>query len=144
MVWGSWCVCQGGETRRRQMELGILVVSEETLQICQNWQRKRAQLLDASVHYWSSMQFSWPYPWTGFSPFLVCLKTNTISLLSKAGVFYVSLWRLPFLCVWVWLHLSMGWFFVCFGVFFPIRTCDRKKWNSAPSWRDLYLHSWLL
>lgn len=65
--------------RRRQKQVetngvGDLVVSEGTQQGCQSCQRKGAQPFDASVHYWSSMQFSWPYFWTGFHPSSFLLK----------------------------------------------------------------------
>lgn len=88
-IWGIW-VSSAGETKRSGDKLCWVFCwfLRELCRVCQSWQRKGAQPFDASVHYSSSMQFSWPYFLDWLSPFLVFLKTT--SLLNKAGVFYIS------------------------------------------------------
>lgn len=109
---GSKYLSPGRQRRRGTNGVMVLVVTEGNLQACQSWQRKGAQRFDVSVHYWRSMQFSWPYILDWPSPLQVSLKV--ISLPSKAGLFFFCLfhtfhslitifaWRLFSLPIWVW------------------------------------------
>lgn len=116
-VWGLSVFCQGDRARSGENGVGVLSVSEGTLQSCQSRQRKGAQSFEALEHYWSSMQFSRPYFWTG----LYRSSPIRFAFQSKAGVFYVLLWDLFVVCVrvWAWSYLSMG---LCFSWTSKVKT----------------------
>lgn len=50
-VWGLSVFCQGDRARSGENGVGVLSVSEGTLQSCQSRQRKGAQSFEALEHY---------------------------------------------------------------------------------------------